>query len=190
MKIPVPVQFTPTAPALRLRLWLAVMAGSLAAHSMLAQVANPPLPPSPRAAAVVLPAPNLAASTNSAALVWESEFKEISTKAGDASANFTFWFTNASASEVTINSIRTSCGCSTAKVAALPWKVAPGTNGPIEVSVDLRGKQGAISKAVTVDSTAGVKSLLFKINIPVAQTSGAPAAAEVVVSLPPAPKVN
>ena len=167
------------------------MAGSLAAQSMMAQAASPPMPPSPpRAAAVALLAPNLAAPTNSSPLVWESEFKEISPKAGEATASFTFWFTNASASEVTINSVRTSCGCTTAKLAALPWKVAPGTNGPIEVSVDLRGKQGAISKAVTVDSTAGVKSLLFKVNIPVAQTSGAPAAAEVVVSLPPAPKVN
>ena len=103
------------------------------------------------------------------ALVWDSEFKEVSTKPGDAAAKFTFWFTNSSPEEVTINSVRASCGCTTAKVPALPWKIAPGTNSPIEVSVDLRGKLGVISKTVTVDSTAGTKSLMFKINIPAPQ---------------------
>ncbi len=102
-------------------------------------------------------------------LVWDSEFKEVSPKPGDAAATFTFWFTNASPEEVTINSVRASCGCTTAKVPALPWKITPGTNSPIEVSVDLRGKQGVISKTVTVDSTAGTKSLMFKINIPAPQ---------------------
>ena len=133
-----------------------------------------PVPPPP----LLLTAPNAtpvptASPQNLTALAWDSEFKELSTKLGDATAQFTFWFTNTSSEELTIKSVRASCGCTTAKVPALPWKIIPGASNPIEVSVDLRGKQGAISKALTVDTTAGTKSLTFKINIP-----NAPAAAE------------
>ena len=171
MKTSIPTPFTPTSRALGLGLWLVITVGGLSVQGM-AEVADPLLhPAAPPLPVKILAAPGSpgAPAQCQGALVWDSEFKEISTKPGEATASFTFWFTNASASEVTINSVRASCGCTTAKMAALPWKIAPGTNGPIEVSVDLRGKQGVISKAVTVDSTAGAKSLTFKINIPAAQ---------------------
>src|SRR6185436_20949381 len=45
------------------------------------------------------------------------------------------------------------------------WHIPPGTNGPIDVTVDLRGKSGTIAKAVTVESSAGSKSLIVKMNI-------------------------
>ncbi len=109
------------------------------------------------------------AAQASAALVWDSELKEVSAKLGDATATFTFWFTNASKTDITINSVRASCGCTTTKVAPLPWRIAPGTNSPIEVSVDLRGRQGTVAKTVTVDTSAGAKSLSFKIQIPPTQ---------------------
>ncbi|MEY2411124.1 MAG: hypothetical protein QOF48_3794 [Verrucomicrobiota bacterium] len=100
-------------------------------------------------------------------LTWDSEQKEYNSKPGDLNANFTFWFTNTSSEEVIINAVRTSCGCTVAKLAATPWHLPPGTNGPIEVTVDLRGKSGAIAKAVTVESSAGIKSLIVKMNIAV-----------------------
>jgi len=103
---------------------------------------------------------------NPNALVWDAENKEITPSPGEASGSFTFWFTNVSSTEVIINSVRTSCGCTTAKLPSMPWHVAAGTNGSLDVAIDLRGKSGVISKAVTVDSTAGIKSLIVKINMP------------------------
>jgi mono/diheme cytochrome c family protein len=142
----------------------------------------PTLPPAPAPAlsqpapVVVQPPPTIVptapvavpppAPANPNALVWDAEFKETTPQPGDSDAHFTFWFTNVSPTEVVINSVRTSCGCTTAKLPSMPWHVAPGTNGSLEVNVDLRGKFGVISKAVTVDSTAGVKSLIVKLNLP------------------------
>jgi mono/diheme cytochrome c family protein len=128
-------------------------------------------PAVPVVSAPVVAAP--AAPANPNALIWDSEFKETTTQPGDSDAHFTFWFTNNSANEVVINSVRTSCGCTTAKLPAMPWHVLPGTNGSLEVNVDLRGKSGVISKAVTVDSTAGIKSLIVKLTLPGAPAIGA-----------------
>ena len=103
---------------------------------------------------------------------WDAEQKEYTTKPGDAYANYTFWFTNTSDKEVIIKAVRTSCGCTVAKLPMSPWPIQPGTNGPIDVSIDLRGKSGTIAKSVTVESSAGVKSLIVRVNI-----TGTPTAA-------------
>jgi mono/diheme cytochrome c family protein len=104
------------------------------------------------------------------ALKWDAETKEYEAKAGEATAPFTFWLTNVSSSEVLINSVRTSCGCTVAKLPSQPWHIAPGTGGPIEVTVNLAGKSGLIAKGVTVDSTAGIKQLTVRVNIPTGTT--------------------
>jgi mono/diheme cytochrome c family protein len=99
-------------------------------------------------------------------LVWDAEVKEYIAQPGDTNANFTFNLTNASPSEVTIERVQTSCGCTVAKLPSQPWKLAPGTNGQIEVTVDLRGKRGQFSKMVYVYSSAGTKNLTVKVNVP------------------------
>ena len=122
-----------------------------------------PATPNP-AITIAPPASNFGQLT---AFAWDAPEKEVNSKPGDATANYTFWFTNTSASEVVINAIRTSCGCTVAKMPVTPWPIPAGSNGPVEVTIDLRGKSGAIAKAVTVESTAGTKSLICKVNIPV-----------------------
>src|SRR5688572_11323792 len=106
------------------------------------------------------------------AIKWDAETKEYTPKAGEANAPFTFWLTNVSSSDVLVNSVRTSCGCTVAKLPAQPWRIPPGSNGPIEVTLSLAGKSGLIAKGVTVDTTAGIKQLTVRANIPSA--SGAP----------------
>jgi mono/diheme cytochrome c family protein len=100
------------------------------------------------------------------AFQWDADRKESTPTAGEQYANFTFWFTNTSKKEVVIHSVRTSCGCTLARLPATPWPVPPGTNGPIEVSLDLRGKMGVITKSITVDSTDGYKSLIIQATLP------------------------
>jgi mono/diheme cytochrome c family protein len=103
---------------------------------------------------------------------WDAETKEHAAKLGEAEAKFTFWLTNVSPSEVLINSVRTSCGCTVAKLPSQPWHIASGANGPIEVTMNLAGKSGMIAKGVTVDTSAGIKQLTVRCNIPV-NTAGA-----------------
>lgn len=124
---------------------------------------NTALNPSPIPAAAV-PQPPLLPSTS---LAWDSESKEYKAKVGDTNAHFTFWLTNVCDKEVLVNSVRTSCGCTVAKLPETPWHIKPSSNGPITVTVDLRGKRGKVVKTVTADTTAGIKSLLVTVDIPV-----------------------
>ena len=109
---------------------------------------------------------------------WDAETKEYSSKIGDTNANFSFWLTNVSSAEVLINSVRTSCGCTVAKLPSQPWHIAPGGSGPIDVTVNLVGKYGNITKGVTVESSVGVKQLTVKVNI----AGGAPGAPNPMVA--------
>jgi mono/diheme cytochrome c family protein len=129
---------------------------------------GPPGPPPPLAPRT-FPTPALTAPSllppNS--LAWDAESKDIQAKLGDTNAVFSFWLTNVCDKEVLVNSVRTSCGCTVAKLPETPWHIKPGASGPIGVTVDLRGKRGKVVKTVTVDTTAGVKSLLVNVTLPV-----------------------
>lgn len=155
---------------------------NIAAFSPLcAQVTQPP-PANPLPAPVTpatVPDPN--------ALKWDTETKEFNAKPGDLSASYTFVATNSSDHEVTINTLRTSCGCTVARLPATPYKLAPGADVPISVTLDLRGKSGTLTKTVTVETSAGIKSLIVRANIPQA-APGVPAAMPApAVSVPGAP---
>jgi mono/diheme cytochrome c family protein len=82
------------------------------------------------------------------------------------SVPFTFWLTNVSSEVVSINAVRTSCGCTVAQLPEQPWRLSPGSNGPINVTMNLAGKFGTIEKGVTVDSTTGFKTLIVRAVIP------------------------
>jgi len=100
-------------------------------------------------------------------LDWDAEAKEYQAKVGETNVNFVFNLTNRTPEEIVISQVRSSCGCTVAKVPATPWKLAPGANGQIEVAVDLRGKRGLLAKTVYVYSPAhAAKSLLVKVHIP------------------------
>src|SRR5262245_47966656 len=117
---------------------------------------------------------------DSSALVWDAEFKDYTTKPGERYAQFTFWFTNVAAKEVVIRSARSSCFCTVAKLPEQPWSIASGKGGPIEVTLDLLGKGGTVSKAVTVDTSVGRKTLLVQARVtPALEPELAPVAANV-----------
>ncbi len=105
-------------------------------------------------------------------LVWDAEQKEISLQPGELAAHFVFAFTNVSDKEIVVNSVHPSCGCTTVKLPPLPWKLAAGTNGQIDAVVDLRGKSGLLMKSVSIESSAGTKHLILKINMPGQPTPG------------------
>lgn len=116
-----------------------------------------------------MPTPPAAAN----ALVFDAETKDYNAKVGEESAPFTFIASNASKADVLINSLRTSCGCTVAQLPSQPYTLHPGASVPISVAMDLRGKSGVMTKSISVDSSAGFKSLLVRAHIPPAPSPGA-----------------
>jgi mono/diheme cytochrome c family protein len=143
-----------------------LLASAAASFPALAQVL-----PGFQAANVTPPAaaPAPPAAVPAKALQWDSIQKKYDAKPGESSAPFTFNVTNVSATEVSITRLHTSCGCTVAQLPPLPaapYKLAAGSNVSISVNMDLRGKMGAISKVVNIDSSAGHYALTVVATIP------------------------
>src|ERR1043166_126975 len=139
-----------------------------------AQKAAPVVPPPaistpvvrPPVAAQPVPTPQAPPKADAPALAWDAEMKEYTAKAGEMTAPFTFNLTNVSSSEIIINSVQTSCGCTVAQLPSQPWHLAPGSNGEIKVSVNLAGKSGTVVKQVTAHTSIGPRMVQVKVNIP------------------------
>jgi mono/diheme cytochrome c family protein len=135
---------------------------AIAAIHVRAQIAPPPEPKA--APPVATPSPAATADPN--ALKFDAESKTYNAKQGESSAAFTFTVTNVSAREVVINRLSTSCGCTVAQLPTTPYHLGSGSNVSLSASMDLRGKFGTITKSISVDSSAGFKSLTVSANIP------------------------
>jgi mono/diheme cytochrome c family protein len=88
-------------------------------------------------------------------LVWSIKQQQTTASPGEEKVHFTFSLTNVSAGELTIYATAASCDCTVAKLPMTPWKLPPGGGGQINVTMDLRGKQGVITKEVTVFTSKG-----------------------------------
>jgi cytochrome c553 len=98
-------------------------------------------------------------------LAWDELTKSVDAAADQPQAHFTFLLTNVSSGNVAILNVHPSCGCTTAQLPPLPWVLAPGTNGQINVTVNLAGKSGTLFKTVTITTDKGNKVLTLRINI-------------------------
>ena len=98
-------------------------------------------------------------------LAWDELSKATDAAADQQLARFIFSFTNVASGNVVILSVHPSCGCTTAELPPTPWTIAPGTNGQIRLTVDLRGKSGTLFKTVNVSTDKGSKTLMLRINI-------------------------
>ena len=85
---------------------------------------------------------------------------------GETNALFTFAVTNKSQKEVVITDVQTSCGCTVAKLAPLPWTLAPQTGGLITFNMDLAGKEGGVHKSGYIFTAAGMFTLNIHAELP------------------------
>jgi len=154
-------------------------------------VSAPAPAPVPTSRGVTLPVVATPADPNT--LKFDAESKEYHAKPGEASAIFSFNITNVSKAEVKITALRMSCGCTVAHLPPLPdqpFVLSPGSNVSVGVTMDLRGKMGAVTKTLRVESSSGFKSLLVRANIPpganpaTATPHGAPATLHVAPAVP------
>jgi len=107
---------------------------------------------SPEAQQPVIPLPDRI-------LVFDAETKQTTVHEGDAQANFVFNLHNASKKPLTITAVKTSCGCTVAKVPPLPWVLKPQNKGQIAVTMNVLGYADKSTKEVTVYTDQGSKSL-------------------------------
>ena len=108
-------------------------------------------------------------------LAWDAEQKEATVEMGDSDQNghFTFNLTNVSSADVTILNVATSCGCTTAHLPPMPWKLDPGATGEISINMNVAGKSGTVIKTVTVHTDKGNKTLQVKSTIVQPSSTGA-----------------
>jgi mono/diheme cytochrome c family protein len=119
----------------------------------------------------VLAAVPLRAAAPAEPLVWSTLTNTVTAKSGAISAHLFFSATNVSKEEVIINEVKASCGCTAAKLPGKPWRLAPGESGTMELTVDLRGKSGTLTKGVSVQSATAPKELMIEVMIPPGSTS-------------------
>ena len=99
-------------------------------------------------------------------LAWDSVLKEYTAKAGETEAKFSFSVTNVASTNIVINWVRPSCGCTAAKLPPTPWTLKPGESGQMEFSLDLKGKRGTLFKYISIDTSNGQKMLNIRATIP------------------------
>jgi mono/diheme cytochrome c family protein len=112
--------------------------------------------------AALLPAGQ--AATN---LVFDATSKEYVSKVGERTAEMDFSLTNVGPTDITINSVRASCGCTTPKLPVMPWILKPNESGSFHVTTDLAGKFGTFQKSIFMDTSDGPKLLYTKVVMPV-----------------------
>lgn len=81
-------------------------------------------------------------------------------KQGDA-MNHTFKFTNTGKSPLVISNAKASCGCTVPNWTKDP--VAPGKTGEIKVKFDSSGKNGAVTKTITVTANTEPENTVLTI---------------------------
>jgi mono/diheme cytochrome c family protein len=91
-------------------------------------------------------------------------------KAADATngqdfASFTFSFTNVTTNIVAVLAVQPGCHCTTVELPPTPWRIPPGSNGLINLKIDLAGKSGELFKSVFFVTEKGRKELLLRVNI-------------------------
>ena len=102
-----------------------------------------------------------------AGLRWDKPEQTFTVKPSDATVVAKYRFTNAGTEPVTIDSVRTSCGCTTATLTKKEY--LPGESGEIEARFEVGGRVGHQEKAILVttkDSPQAPAVLRLIVNIP------------------------
>ena len=100
-------------------------------------------------------------------LKWENPTIEITAKPGSEEVTGAFRFVNAGSRPVTITSVQTTCGCTTAEPTKQTY--APGEAGEIRAIFTIGGRTGLQEKMITVATdadSARPAGLMLRVTIP------------------------
>lgn len=101
-------------------------------------------------------------------LEFDAKEKTVNVGKGETKAEFKWAVTNISTKEITVLDIKTSCGCTAARLPTYPnpWVIKPSEGGEIGATMDLTGKYGTVAKTVTVITSTGAYTLLARSILP------------------------
>ncbi len=85
-----------------------------------------------------------------AGLVWEKEVRDFLAAPEEKAVTATFAFTNTGPGELVVKRVRSSCGCTTARLEKN--KFAPGERGEIEVKFVFGSRRGPQQKIISVET--------------------------------------
>src|SRR5689334_5923413 len=89
-------------------------------------------------------------------LQWEHPQQKFNVKLGEKSVTAKYRFTNTGNTPVTIDAVRTSCGCTTATLAKTEY--LPGESGEIEAHFDVGSREGHQEKTILVTTREAPQS--------------------------------
>ena len=98
-------------------------------------------------------------------LTWDALAKAHNAKPGEQDVGFEFRFQNKTDGEIRIKRADSSCGCTVARLPKLPWVIKAGQKGSIPVTMDISGKTGVITKAITIVTDKGIIPLKARVAI-------------------------
>ncbi len=100
-------------------------------------------------------------------LVWDAVEKVLVPKLGEHMADFQFTVVNTSDKPVAIEQIRPTCGCTIVELPSTPWVIPAKGDGTFTGTIDFRGHEGTLTKAIFVNATVGTQMLRVTVKIPV-----------------------
>lgn len=106
-------------------------------------------------------------------LAWDAVSKTNLAKAGELISRFEFTATNLTDSEILVDQVTPSCGCTTARLPDHPWRLAPHGSGRVEFAVDLRLQHGVLFKTADVVVSNQAQTLVLNLVLPPGITNGA-----------------
>ena len=135
-------------------LFCLALTGAAFAQDKGAQQAPPPPPPPPAAAAKVV-------DPNAGKFKFKEETHDYGEVPEGPLAEVDFEFKNVGKKPIVINEAHGSCGCTVPKWPQEP--IMPGKKGIIHVAYTTQGRQGPISKDVTINSNAQQSPMVLHI---------------------------
>ena len=132
---------------------------------------------------VVLPQPSVAAeapvvqqppvvpeppveTVPASALTWDATEQRRAVSDSEQPVLFRFQMQNVSSEPVVIENVNTSCGCTTTETREMPFTLAPGASENLQVSMNVTGKYGTVTKSLLVQGSHATWTLLVTAELP------------------------
>lgn len=114
----------------------------------------------------LLPAqPPAAPALEDPTLVPDRTEQSYEAQPGEVEVVFTFRLRNVSPQPVVVTDVKTSCGCTVARMPARPWIIPPGKTEELKLAFDMRGRTGLQTKTAVVETERGRRLLTMNIRI-------------------------
>ena len=139
------------------------------ASLVISSVVELPVVPQPAAVidAPVQPEP-LVDEVPANALVWDVIEQRRAVNTAEETVLFRFQMQNVSREPVVIEKVNTSCGCTTTETREMPFTLAPGVSESLQVSMNVTGKYGTVTKSLLVQGSKATWTLLVTAELPAA----------------------